>query len=789
MKNYVLIITMHADPAMAPGYDEWGGTHTYMKELLDELNYREVNCIMITRKAMEELPAEEQYNEHCRIYRLQNGDSAPMDKKKLILYHTHNLKEIQKIIDQQDGVPMIIHTVYWNSGRLGLELSKIYHIPFVHSVISNSRGRVSRGAFEPVAKRADYEQAIYEQAKWILCVSEDERNDIVQFYHIDPKKIIVAGQFIHRCFISAAHDENGFPRLNSTISTELQASAASTYNSALTLHDDSNPFWAMKSFSYFGRIDINKGVDHILCAWYTLYKKYRSDCPPLWLIGGSIQEIVDMRKNVSSQIPDLSKLEQEHKIVWWGCLDPTGASTLLLKTLVLVTNSLYEPGGRVVTEAMIEGVPVIAAPNGFAADLIKNWENGFLVEHGDEAGLAQRMEHFIRQPFLSNALGLSAKQVAGEIIRTWNFTDSHLWAYGLIAPPSPVCQKSENDFFSRREIHLFPYTNPPLSPVLLSSFFERNSGEKIQGNIQSLSTSESSSEIYSVASRSSEYIIKHPLSSLATSTLFNPLQKEQYVRDAGRRYELEKAAYQAHGEFIAGDSFHHLLLCRKKCTHVPHTNELASLLAFFLQRTVSLDQNAAQTFNTLLRCNPIASLESIDLLLQQLEKHLPLYHFGPACMFSPYVGWRLAPHLLAYNADILGKTTIDYLTQSINHFLQLTQLPSPQELMRINTDAQLRHLCCTQGKWGLVDLEKESIGLAEYEIADFLFDLICNQTNLAEPFWNLLNSEKFSQAMDKTQLLSSLAYHLFYDSVKHLVMGNPMSKRLLSILDSLRASS
>lgn len=784
MRNYVLIITMHADPAMAPGYDEWGGTHTYMRELLDELNHREVNCIMVTRKSMKELPEKEQYNAHCRIYRLQNGDSAPMDKKKLSFYHTHNLKEIQKIIDQQDKVPMIIHSVYWNSGRLAIELSKIYNIPFVHSVISNSRGRVFRGAVEPVAQRADYEQAIYEQAKWILCVSEDECNDLIRFYHIDPQKIIVAGQFIHSCFISAAHDYNGFPRLNSTISVELQDSAALSYNSALALRG-STPFWAMKSLSYFGRIDVNKGVDHILYAWYTLHKKYSNDCPPLWLIGGSIQEIVDMREKVSGQIPDLSKLEQEHKIVWWGCLDPTGASTLLLKTLVLVTNSLYEPGGRVVTEAMIEGVPVIAAPNGFACDLIKDWENGFIVEHGDEATLARRMEHFIRQPFLSNALGLNAKQAAREVIQTWHFTDNHLWAYGLTECPVPVCVKEKKDFFRRREIHLFPYTNPPLSPVLLSSFFERNIGEKIQGEIQLLPT-DSSSEIYSVTSSKGEYIIKHPLSSLATSTFFNPLQKTQYVRDADRRYELEEAAYQARGELIAGDSFHHLLLLPKKITHIPQEDELLSLLEFFIRRTATLDANTTQTFDTLLSRNALSSFESIDILLQQLGERLPQYHFGPACMFSPYVGWHLAPHLLAYNADILCKADINSLTLSINHFAKLTPLPSAQDLTRINTDIELCHLCFTQGKWGLVDLEKESIGLVEYEIANFLFDIICSQPHLAEPFWKLINNEKISYSIDKTQLISSLAYRLFYNSVKYLVMDNSIPERLLTILNNLR---
>ena len=68
MKDYVLIITIHADPAMPPGYDEWGGTHTYMRELLDEMDAARVNCVLITRRALQELPAVEQYRPHCVIY-------------------------------------------------------------------------------------------------------------------------------------------------------------------------------------------------------------------------------------------------------------------------------------------------------------------------------------------------------------------------------------------------------------------------------------------------------------------------------------------------------------------------------------------------------------------------------------------------------------------------------------------------------------------------------------------------------------------------------------------------
>ncbi len=52
----LLIISLHASPSMAPGVSEWGGTHTYMKELLCELDYSKFNVVFVTRKVFEFQP-------------------------------------------------------------------------------------------------------------------------------------------------------------------------------------------------------------------------------------------------------------------------------------------------------------------------------------------------------------------------------------------------------------------------------------------------------------------------------------------------------------------------------------------------------------------------------------------------------------------------------------------------------------------------------------------------------------------------------------------------------------
>lgn len=789
MKKYILIITIHADPAMPPGYGEWGGTHTYMRELLDDLDKNGVNCILVTRRALQELPSIEQYRPHCRIYRLQNGPIAPIDKTLLQNYHYENLEAISKIIEEQGTSPVAIHSVYWNSGRLGLALSRSYHVPLVHSVISNARGRAMRGAIEPVPERADYEQAIYDTANWILCVSEDEKNDLIRFYHIDASKLIVAGQYIHPSFIAPARNENGFPRLNSTISLEAQSSAAIRHNDS-SLIKTTDLFWTQSAFTYFGRIHESKGVDHILAAWCCVFHRNQENCPALWLIGGSIPEIEEMRVLVSERLPNLPALEQTGKLVWWGCLDPEGASTLLLKTRALVTNSLYEPGGRVVVEAMSQGVPVIAAPNGFAKDLIFDWKNGFLVEHGDEDGLARRMEHFIRQPFLSNALGLNAKQTAANVIRRWDFFHKHMRAYGLLdqgdPTPQPIPQGPCADYFARREIHLFPYENLPLSEHLLKRFFAEKTGERILSGPTRLKEP-SASEAYRIKGERGNYIVKHPYTRLAVGPLCCPIQAPQYVRNAADHYRYEKAAYLSQGDsvLVGTDDFHQLLLLRELQPYELKRGELPAFAAFLSERAVPLSKEQTALFFNSIQKNRLETKEEIEGLLEQLSELFRDYYFEASGLFSPYIGWKIAPHLLTYNEAWIPGICMRRLQAVERVFAQAAQLPGADVLWEIDTDTELRHICQADGKWKMIDRENRSIGIVEYEIADLLVDMFLQSDECIHTFWPAVIQQAASAGYDSLQIISSAAYRLFYDAILYLVMENRTVERFLSALEFL----
>ena len=208
------------------------------------------------------------------------------------------------------------------------------------------------------------------------------------------------------------------------------------------------------AFLYIGRLVSTKGVKQIILAWYKLYSE-NNFIPPLWIVGGSHKEIEIIRNELSNEIPQLPLLEKSMQICFWGYLPFDIINVLLLRSLVLIEHSRFEAGGRVILEAMSTGTPVIATPFGFAKDLIKNWENGFLVNYNDINQLSLCMSFFIQQPHISKALGMHAYETYLHYKKVWNYAQRHLEIY--------------NAYFFKEKIYI---TDTPKSPMI-SNYFQK----------------------------------------------------------------------------------------------------------------------------------------------------------------------------------------------------------------------------------------------------------------------------------------------------------------------------
>ena len=778
MERYIVVITMHADPAMAPGYDEWGGTHTYMKELLDEFGKRKIRCLMFTRRSMQCLPYEEQYNEYCTIYRLTNGENEPMSKTRLKEFHSQNVDQILKIINDQDRLPEKIHSVYWNSGRIAVELSRKLGVPFVHSIISNSRGRVRRGAIEPVPKREFYEQEIYDRAQWLICVSDDEAEDLMTLYNVDKNKIVVAGQYIHESFVMPSHDANNFPRLNSTISRENQIAAAEKYNKADQIKS-SDSFWAQKAFLYIGRMDKNKGLTHIFTAWNMLYNKYKDLCLPLWLAGGSIPEIEDIRSDFKKINSELNALEQQGKIVWWGCIDPIGLSTVLLRTSVLLTHSLYEPGGRVAIEAMCEGVPVIGTPNGFAKDTITDWYNGFIVKFGDDATLSDRMEHFIRQPYLSNTLGQNAIKSAREVMNSWQFIKKHLDCYfdgksmsrdEIDVGPSP----------SQKEINLYPYCKIRYSNELIKRFICECIGYNVE-QFEILTSKSKSSDIYVIRCKDNEYVVKKTYTRIALSPIFNPILKDEYARNAGKMFETELQTYKRISSplLVGYDEFHGLLLL-KKAEPFP-ISDIASLQTCIshVLSSSQISEAECRKYQDIILLN-----DNLDKTVFRLNNEIKGFFFEPSCCFSSGLCWKIAREMIDYNRTSISECA-SVLTECVEHFSAAVKKNATDRLCAVNTDLTFNHVYSLNGQICIIDHEKTAIGEPEAAVAGLVRDYIIHQELKDAELTELFRVLSDMNGLDTRNLISVTAFWFFHDIIIDKVMYQVMPNEKLSILQAL----
>lgn len=434
MRPLIVIIDLHCDATMPSGAQEFGGGNTYARNLILGLLERNCNFIYVTRKKYPFLESSVKLSQSAALYRLDLGDFGADDKDVLQQYYDQALERILNILSDyaSPAYCFVFHSCYWQSGWLASILAERFQTFYIHTVLSNGKSKAAQGATSDLADgRVETESLVFQKAKFIICSSNSERQDLIRLYGLSGQKLIVTGRWVDLRYRLPLYLDDGSISTNSLGGRSpvhyLPVQSASTPKRYM----DSSAWWQRKAFLYLGRIHRNKGVPKIIAAWLPLYQKFKERTPPLWLAGGSASQIDKMRCWLGECFPTIYAAEQASKLVWWGTLDPAGVSTLMLKAMALIMHSKYEAGGIVVLEAMSQGVPVLATPFGYAKSYVEDWRNGFLVPYGDTQLLTRRMEHFIYHPYLSNTLGRQARLDADRIQSNWDFIQTHLRLYGL----------------------------------------------------------------------------------------------------------------------------------------------------------------------------------------------------------------------------------------------------------------------------------------------------------------------------------------------------------------------
>lgn len=617
-------------------------------------------------------------SENITIHRIHLEESSFKNVSALMEQYSYVYNAIKELMKQEKIEPVFIHSYFWYSGYLAMELSDFYQIPFVHTIIDLA-------AYKKIAKvSSDYsiqeacEHKIFPKAACIMAITEEEKRIFLENYNVEEKRVIVIGREADQSFLHPDHNTQGIANNLSATTESLEKAENSLKNTYLS---NSN-WWNQGAFLYMGRIKELKGIPVIIKAWYQLYQHYKEYTPPLWIAGGTPNAIQDMRELIEKDISELSKLEEGLKICWWGYLSPKSLSAIFLKTAVLIAHSQYEAGGLVVIEAMSSGIPVIATPVGFAKDCIHNWKNGFLVPYQDVNILSRRMEHFILQPLLSQVLGSYARKTYYYYIKKWSCFEKHLsvyeyyWSgakeyYGNMEVLNPAISLAEKSDFERGRLNTYPY--------LLSDFEKENiieiCKETVSANNIILNDKLSNhSNIWSISCEKENFIIKnvytlinkHKIWNTALTNEANPsIERMQKILYSARSfYTINLLAYNEKQCYCFMKEYP--LVSINGRSEMFHVMQLIKEFSNDMKQLLNSDEKKHLSCN-LYKCNPVTPYEAFqeivnfsDMFQAEFIREMQQYISALVSYFNTGCNEQYEKELVIH----YGKNVSDHIVQT-----------------------------------------------------------------------------------------------------------------------------
>ncbi len=391
-RQAIALISVHNDPAAEPGKEEASGQSIYVRQIGEALAKLGWQVDLFTRKARLDDPTIVQHSPYCRTIRLVAGpqDFVPRDH---LLQHLPEFVESFKTFQSKDGANYpLIHTNYWLSGWVGLQLKQHRNIQMLHTY--HSLGAVKYLAMSPRPAIADSrlatERQILEEANCVVATSPQE---------LETLKSLVSGQGSVEV-VPCGTDINTFQSLPKA---EARAKLGLASHKQIVL--------------YVGRFDPRKGIDTLVRAFAQLKgtgTHSLEDMTPalepalshdacLVFVGGTEIDPADVKERQRiEQLVDELGLTQHTQFV--GQVEHHLVPLYYTAADVCVIPSHYEPFGLVAVEAMACGTPVVASDVGGLKFTVIPEETGLLVPPQDVEGFADAIARILNDDLWADTL-------------------------------------------------------------------------------------------------------------------------------------------------------------------------------------------------------------------------------------------------------------------------------------------------------------------------------------------------------------------------------------------------
>lgn len=379
----IALISVHGDPAIDIGREEAGGQNVYVRKIGEALARLGWNVDMFTRRSSESQPEIVEHSSNCRTIRLDAGLRTFIKRQQIYQYLPEFVTAFLEFQSQQESIYPLLHTNYWLSAWVGMELKKSQSSNLLHTY--HSLGAVKYRSIKNIPQisqtRLQIEKQCLETADRIIATSPQEQEHMRSLVSsLGQIEVIPCGTDIDR--------------FGSVDKIESRGKLGIDLGSQVVL--------------YVGRFDRRKGIETLV---RTLAQKQVKRHPNLKaiIVGGSTPGRKDgkERERIEALVHEL---ELDEIVTFAGRIQHADLAYYYAAADVCVVPSHYEPFGLVAIEAMACGTPVIASRVGGLQFTVIDEFTGLLVPPQDELSFAQAIDRILTNPAWSRQLEKEARK-------------------------------------------------------------------------------------------------------------------------------------------------------------------------------------------------------------------------------------------------------------------------------------------------------------------------------------------------------------------------------------------
>lgn len=396
--NRIALISVSGDPAAEIGQEEAGGQNVYVRQVGLALAASGWSVDMFTRRHSTDQLAVVQHAPNCRTIRLTAGPVKFISRDQVFDYLPEFVKQFQAFQQRSGFVYPLVHTNYWLSSWVGMELKKQQPLKQVHTY--HSLGAIKYRTISDVpaiaATRLATEKTCLETVDRVVATSPQETEHMRSLVSAQGKiEMIPCGTDIER--LGAVERKAARQQLN------IPAEA--------------------KVVLYVGRFDPRKGIETLVRAIANSSLRDQGDLRLIiaggYRVGASDGLECDRIKGI------VKKLGLKAITSFPGRLSEADLPIYYAAANVCVVPSHYEPFGLVAIEAMACRTPVVASNVGGLQFTVVPEVTGLLVPPQNEMAFTQAIDRILSDPEWGDYLGQTARQRV-EIALSWNSVASRL---------------------------------------------------------------------------------------------------------------------------------------------------------------------------------------------------------------------------------------------------------------------------------------------------------------------------------------------------------------------------